>query len=307
MAQTVGYVDRGAELSCHPARFAAVSSCVFDAGSVPVWLFGLFKYYEERSRKYKDRALNRVRPRSPLLPGVSAPSPLWEEPPRTICPWKPLIPDRLAPRIAWLRKKVIQGRSISGKYDCAGRKCQKRAICCGCSRINFRCHQTISKDLQSLPIRTGGRPHRPFFCATIGNDSTMQATSITGYAEGKMGRRNGLYPGSRKRGGRFDAERGPTQSKPTSPQFQNVVPPTSRSIYEFRPIVLRPEFVVVRPCREGLLGALLTGPRSCSCFLRDWRSAVICGLRRFHCLAHSGGSAGGGAGQTVNIMTPRRN
>src|SRR5438876_4011755 len=72
MAQHVGYVDRARAFM--PPGTVAPFIMRFDAGSVPVGYL-VFSSATKSVAEIEDLALNRVRPLSATLPGVSAPPP----------------------------------------------------------------------------------------------------------------------------------------------------------------------------------------------------------------------------------------
>jgi len=233
----------------------------------------------------QDLALNRVRPLFATLPGVSAPPPFGGAA-RTIV--VSVDPDRLrAYRMA--PEEVI--RRQFREYNCAGRKCQNgQSVAAGPDQLRCHQHQGFAKS----PIRTGAGP--TVFLRDIG---TIDDASdiITGYAEVMGGERS---ISGHEACGRFDAERGQrSQSQP--PTVPDVVPSDIKIDYEFdQSSYVRNSLLSV--VREGLLGAL-SPASSCSCFC-GMAQRGDCGYDDSIALL-TAVVALWGAGQTVNIMTPR--
>jgi len=246
----------------------------FDAGQrFPFGYLVLFKYYEERrGKKYKTWLSIASAPLFAHSARRLRSSPLWEEPRATIVV---SVDPRPSARVsAWLRKEVIQAASISGNTIVPAGKCQNGPICCGLVPINsvVTKHQGFAKSFRSA------REQAPtvFFARQHRNDRRCKATSITGLCRGKMGGRNGLYPGHEgvRTLRRLSVVNAVKSQPPTVPECGSLRQSRSITNSTNRPTSGNSLLSVVR---ERFAGVPFSPASSCSCFCGIGASAVDCG------------------------------
>ncbi|HEX7447305.1 MAG TPA: efflux RND transporter permease subunit, partial [Pirellulales bacterium] len=281
MAETIAYVNRSR--SFMPPGTVPPDVVRFDTGSVPVGY--LVMTSPSRSiGEIQDLALFRVRPIFASLPGVSAPPPFGGNQRTLVVQVDPdrLRSYRLSPDdiVAALKS----GNSISPSGN-ARIKDQMPIV-----PVNSMVR--VLKDLGSIPLRLGENVYlRDVADISDSTDIPMGHTLVNG--------KKAIFMLVTKRA---DASTLSVVNSVKSqlPAMRAVLPDDIDVSFEFdqSPYVMRS---IEGVCREGALGALLTGVMVLL-FLRDWRTVVvvvlnipfallaaICGLWLF--------------GQTINLMT----
>src|SRR5258708_111256 len=256
MSETVAYVNRARAFM--PPGTLPPFVMRFDAGSVPVG--NLVFSSETRSvAEMQDAALNLVRPLFATLPGVSAPPPFGGSARSIVVNVKPdrlraynMSPDEVVSALTAANTISPSGNMpIGNKYPMVPLNSVVKNI----------------KDLESVPIRTGGYP--AVFLRDVA-EVRDASDIITSYAL-VNGRRTVYIPVTK----RADASTLSVVNlvRKNIPKFQSAVPGDVKVSYEFdqSPYVTR---AIAGLTLEGALGALLTG-LMILLFLRDWRSALI--------------------------------
>lgn len=281
MAETIAYVNRSR--SFMPAGTVPPDVVRFDAGSVPVGYLVLTS--ETRGvGEIQDLALFRVRPMFASLPGVSAPPPFGGNQRTLVVEVDPdrLRSYRLSPDDIVSALKA--GNSISPSGN-ARIKDQMPIV-----PVNSMVRAL--GDLGSIPLRLGENVYlRDVAQIKDGTDIPMGHTLVNG--------RRAVFMLVTKRA---DASTLSVvnEVKDVLPDIKEVLPDDVEISYEFdqSPYVER---AIEGVCREGVLGAVLTG-LMVLVFLRDWRTAVVVVLNiPFALLAAV--LALWLCGQTINLMT----
>src|SRR5260221_68098 len=256
MAETVAYVN--AARAFMPVGTLPSFITRFDAGSVPVG--NLVFSSETRSvTEMQDAALNLVRPLFATLPGVSAPPPFGGSARSIVINVKP---DRLR-AYNMSPDEIVGAISTANLISPSGNMPIKRKY----PMVPLNSVVKNIKDLESVPIRTGGYP--AVFLRDIGEVKDA-SDIITSYAL-VNGRRTVYVPVTK----RSDASTLSVVNlvKANIPKFQSVVPGDVKVSYEFdqSPYVTA---AIAGLTLEGALGAVLAG-LMILLFLRDWRTAFI--------------------------------
>jgi multidrug efflux pump subunit AcrB len=283
MAETVNYVNRSRAFM--PPGTVSPFVMRFDTGSVPVGYLVLSSATRTIA-EIQDQALFKVRPLFAALPGVSAPPPFGGSA-RTIV--VRAIPERLR-AYGLSPDDIVSALSAGNTVSPSG----NLHIGDRYPIVPTNAMVKDIRDLEGVPIRTGGSP--TVYLRDIGTIEDA-ADLTTGYA--LVNGRRAVYILATKRA---DASTISVidEIKRSLRKMQKELPDDIRVSFEFdqSPYVTR---AINGLLLEGCLGAFLTG-FMVLVFLRDWRSAIVV-LLNIPLAIMAAIVALWLTGQTINLMT----